>query len=139
MADFLALHLNNVGDPDQVSEYALDTKPFERAVIDFFTDMAGGDREQTFGYVGHGGTESNLFAAYIGRERHPGAVLYSSVEAHYSVPKAARVLRVEHVPTATTGDGEMDLEALRREFRHRPGHARPGRRHDRHDGPGRGG
>ena len=42
LADFLSLHLNNAGNPGQASEYGIDSKPFEQAVVDFFADLAGG-------------------------------------------------------------------------------------------------
>ena len=116
LVDFLSLHLNNVGDPDQASEYGIDSKPFEQAVVSFFTDLAGGVPEEVSGHVAHGGTEANLFAAYLGRERYPDAVLYASAEAHYSVPKIARLLRVPHVAVDTGPDGAMSLDALARDM-----------------------
>ncbi|MFE9750154.1 histidine decarboxylase [Saccharothrix saharensis] len=116
LADFLSLHLNNAGDPGQASEYGIDSKPFEQAVVDFFTDLAGGVPGEVSGHLAHGGTEANLFAAYVGRERYPDAVLYASAEAHYSVPKMSRVLRLPHVPVETGADGDMSLDALAHEL-----------------------
>ncbi|MBB5954215.1 histidine decarboxylase [Saccharothrix tamanrassetensis] len=123
LADFLSLHLNNVGSPDERSEYGMDTKPFEQAVVAFFTGLAGGIPEEVFGHIAHGGTEANLFAAYVARERFPDAVLYASAEAHYSIPKVARVLRLPHVVVDADADGAVDLAALDRELRSRPGTA----------------
>ncbi|MEU4769270.1 pyridoxal-dependent decarboxylase [Actinosynnema sp. NPDC023794] len=67
--------------------------------------------------MAHGGTEANLFAAYLGRERYPDAVLYASAEAHYSIPKITRLLRLPHVAVDTGADGAMSLDALVREVR----------------------
>jgi histidine decarboxylase len=94
----------------------LDTKPFERAVVDFFTELAGGRSDEVFGHLAHGGTEANLFAVYVARERYPDAVLFASREAHYSVPKIARLLRVPLVSVDTDEAGAMDLDALEREI-----------------------
>ncbi|MCC8242723.1 histidine decarboxylase [Saccharothrix luteola] len=116
LADFLSLHLNNAGSPGQSSEYGIDSKPFEQAVVAFFADLAGGVPGEVSGHLAHGGTEANLFAAYVGRERYPDAVLYASAEAHYSVPKIARMLRLPHVPVDTGADGAMGLDALAREL-----------------------
>ncbi|WP_381560254.1 histidine decarboxylase [Streptomyces eurythermus] len=112
LAEYLAVHGNNAGSPCGSSQYHLHTKPFERAVIDFFAGLAGAPSGAAFGYVTNGGTESNLFGAYLGRERYPDAVLYASAEAHYSIPKIARLLRMDHQPVATDAEGAMDLRAL---------------------------
>lgn len=44
----------------------------------------------------------------------PSARLLYSSEAHYSIPKAARILRIEAVAVACTADGAIDLEAFAR-------------------------
>ena len=64
------------------------------------------------GSVGASGTEGSLWALYLAREAFPDAVLIHSSEAHYSVPKAARILRMETVSIGCTSDGAIDLEAL---------------------------
>ena len=112
LAKFLAVHGNNAGSPYGSSEYHLHSKPFERAVVRFFADLAGAPVGTAFGYVTNGGTEGNIFGVYLGRERFPDAVLYASAEAHYSVPKIARLLRMKHEPIATDAGGAMDLSAL---------------------------
>jgi histidine decarboxylase len=87
--------------------------------VEFFADLAGGRDGEILGHIAHGGTEANLFAAYLGRERHPDGVLYSSAEAHYSAPKIARVLRMPHVIVDLDEQGTMDLGALEAEVRRR--------------------
>ncbi|MCE6998417.1 histidine decarboxylase [Saccharothrix sp. S26] len=123
LSSFLRLHGNNVGNPHAESDYRIDTKPFEVAVIDFFTDVAGGDRGDFFGYVTSGGTESNVFAAWVARERYPDAVLYASAEAHYSLPKISRLLRMPYVAVPTTSEGTMDTTALAGKLAKNPGRA----------------
>lgn len=123
LAEFLRLHGNNVGNPRSESDYRIDTKKFEIAVLDFFAELAGGDSERFFGYLTSGGTESNVFAAWVARERYPDAVLYASAEAHYSLPKIARLLRMPYVAVPTTSTGSMDTTALARELARHPGRA----------------
>ncbi|EWC64176.1 Siderophore biosynthesis L-2,4-diaminobutyrate decarboxylase [Actinokineospora spheciospongiae] len=123
LAEFLAVHGNNVGNPRAESAYRIDTKPFEVAVLDFFTALAGGDPSRVFGYLTSGGTESNTFAVWVARERHPDAVLYASAEAHYSLPKLARLLRMPHVAVRTRPDGTLDTTALVGELARHPGRA----------------
>ncbi|MBO8198547.1 histidine decarboxylase [Streptomyces smyrnaeus] len=113
LAQYLAVHGNNAGSPCASTDYHLHSKYFERAVVDFFAQLAGAPAGGAFGYMTNGGTESNLFGAYLGRERHPDAVLYASARAHYSVPKIARILRMEYVGVATDETGAMDLSAFR--------------------------
>ncbi|SER36439.1 L-histidine carboxy-lyase (histamine-forming) [Lentzea xinjiangensis] len=116
LAPFLSMHLNNAGSPGQASEYGLDTKPFEQAVTAFFIELAGGLPGEVFGHLAHGGTEANLFAAFVARERYPDGVLFASQEAHYSIPKIARLLRVPHVAVDVDERGAMDLTALGHEI-----------------------
>jgi histidine decarboxylase len=123
LSDFLRLHANNVGNPRSESDYRIDTKPFEVAVIDFFTELAGGDPGRVFGYVTSGGTESNVFAGWVARERYPDAVLYASEEAHYSLPKIGRLLRMPYVAVPATSAGSMDTAALARELARHLGRA----------------
>jgi len=65
------------------------------------------------GYTTTGGSEGNLEGILVGRENLPDARLFSSAEAHYSVFKAARLLRMEHVVVAARARGEMGYGALR--------------------------
>lgn len=116
LTPFLSMHLNNAGSPGQASEYGLDTKPFEQAVTAFFVEFAGGRPDEVFGHLAHGGTEANLFAVYVARERYPDGVLFASREAHYSMPKIARLLRMPYVAVDVDDGGSMDLAALGREI-----------------------
>ena len=53
-----------------------------------------------------------LFRSYLGREALQDAVLIHSDEAHYSIPKAARIQRIEAVSVACNEAGEIDLNAF---------------------------
>ncbi|MEU4806910.1 pyridoxal-dependent decarboxylase [Actinosynnema sp. NPDC023587] len=93
------------------------------SVLDFFIGLAGGEPGRVFGYLTSGGTEGNMFAVWVAREQHPDAVLYASAEAHYSLPKLARLLRMPYVAVKTRADGTMDTSALVRELARHPGRA----------------
>ncbi|MFE0800409.1 histidine decarboxylase [Streptomyces sp. NPDC058812] len=123
LAGFLGLHANNVGSPHDESQYHLNTKPLERAVVSFFADLAGAVPGTAFGYVSNGGTESNIFGVYVGRERYPDAVLYASTQAHYSVPKIARLLRMDYAEVDVLPDAAMDPDSLQARCRENPGRA----------------
>ncbi|MFK8844962.1 histidine decarboxylase [Streptomyces sp. Ac-502] len=112
LSAYLAVHGNNAGAPYISSGYGLDSRHFERAVVDFFARLAGAQPEDSFGYLTHGSTESHLFGAWLGRERHPDAILYASEHAHHSIPKIARILRMDHEPVAARADATLDTEAL---------------------------
>ncbi|WP_320775845.1 pyridoxal-dependent decarboxylase [Streptomyces sp. CRN 30] len=103
---------NNAGDPAHSDTADISTKPMERAVIAWFTELAGGDPDGTYGYVTGSGSEGILFGLHTGRRRLPRAPLYASAEAHYSVRKAAGLLRMELVEVACRADGGMDPDAL---------------------------
>lgn len=123
LAQYLAVHGNNAGSPYGKTDYHVNSKRFERAVVGFFASLADARADEIFGYVSNGGTESNLFGVYLGRERHPDAVLYASTDAHYSIPKIARLLRMEYRPVATDDMGAMapdDLAAACRQHGSRP-------------------
>jgi histidine decarboxylase len=116
LAPFLDFHLDNIGDPFSPSLTALNTKEFEREVLDYFARLwhARGpsdvdDPESYWGYVlSMGSTEGNLYALWNARDYLSGArllrrteagpdrepVLFSSADAHYSLAKGAAMLRI---------------------------------------------
>lgn len=119
LAPFLDFFLNNLGDAYAKSNYGISTQDLELEVIDRFTEMWGGYRQEApiWGAVTSCGTEGNLLGILYGREAAEAsgclATLVSSVESHYSVAKAARMYKMpyERVPS-TPSDGEMDYAAF---------------------------
>jgi histidine decarboxylase len=108
--DFL---INNLGDPYAGSHYASEVCGLEREVVAWLMDLWECDSPGDFwGSVGASGTEGNLWALYLAREAFPGAPLLHSREAHYSIPKAARILGMATVEVECTSDGAVDLDAL---------------------------
>jgi histidine decarboxylase len=60
--------LNNVGDPMIDSTYALNSRAFEREIIEFFAELFKAPSDDFWGYVTNGGSEGNLYALYLARE-----------------------------------------------------------------------
>jgi histidine decarboxylase len=105
--------INNLGDPYIGSHYASEVCELEREVIAWLMELWECDAPGDFwGSVGASGTEGNLWALYLAREAFPEARLLFSREAHYSIPKAARILRIDSTPVDCTPDGAIDIEAL---------------------------
>ena len=111
--DFGDYLINNLGDPYAGSHYASEVCAIEREAVAWLMDLWECETPADYwGSVGASGTEGNLWALYLAREAFPAARLIYSREAHYSIPKAARILRVEATPVDCTPDGAIDLDAL---------------------------
>ena len=107
---FLKYSINNLGDPFVPSNYAVHSRQFEIAVVDFFANLWKADRY--WGYVTTSGTEGNLHGILLAREKFPDGVLYTSRESHYSIFKAARYFRMDCESIPTLHMGEIDYDAL---------------------------
>jgi histidine decarboxylase len=105
--------INNLGDPYVGSHYASEVCALEREAVAWLMRLWGClDLKDYWGTIGASGTEGNIWGIYLGREALPDAVLLHSADAHYSIPKAARIQRIEAVEVASTQGGEIDLAAL---------------------------
>lgn len=105
--------INNLGDPYAGSHYGAEVCDLERAAIRWLMDLWGCDDQAAYwGAVGASGTEGNLWGIYLGREALPDAVLLHSADAHYSIPKAARIQRVPAIEVQSNDKGEIDLTHL---------------------------
>ncbi|MGI5247362.1 histidine decarboxylase [Dactylosporangium sp. CA-139066] len=118
--------LNNVGHPFATSgAYRLHTKHLEYEVIGFFADLFEAPLNNRHGYVTSGGSESTLWALWQARRQLPAAWVFTSSAAHYSVAKAAELLRmrVQTIPTDARGEMRYDLlhAAVERQHRRRRG------------------
>ncbi len=115
--------INNLGDPYAGSHYASEVCALEREAVAWFERLWDCDGDGFWGSVGASGTEGNLWALYLGREAVPGAVLVHSDEAHYSIPKAGRILGMEARPVRCAADGAIllaDLESVLKGLGGRP-------------------
>ena len=113
-AQFSGYLINNLGDPYAGSHYASEVCDLEREAVRWLMDLWGcDDHGDYWGTIGASGTEGNLWAIYLAREAFPNAVLLYSREAHYSIPKAARILRVPSEVVDCDPMGAIDVAALR--------------------------
>ena len=102
--------INNLGDPYAGSHYGAEVRVEERVAIAWLMRLWGcHDLTDYWGSVGARGTEGNLWGIYLGREMLPRAVMLYGDDAHYSLPKAARILRIPAVPVKSQPNGEMDM------------------------------
>lgn len=112
-ARFASFFINNLGDPYTGSHYATELCDLERDVVTWFMALWGCERPDEFwGSVGASGTEGNIWALYLAREAHPAAVVLHGEDAHYSIPKAARILRMEAVSIASEANGALSIDAF---------------------------
>jgi histidine decarboxylase len=102
--------INNLGDPYAESNQKSEVYEEERQAMAWLMRLWGClDLDQFWGSIGASGTEGNLWGIYLGREMLPDAVLLYGADAHYSVSKAARILRIPAVEVASLPNGEMDM------------------------------
>ncbi len=104
--------LNNLGDPYVEGNYGLNTKDFEREVIQFFANLYHLPIDDTWGYITSCGTEGNLYGILLGRELYPNGILYGSQDCHYSVAKAAKMFRIPFVEVQSQNHGEIEYSSL---------------------------
>lgn len=67
---------------------------------------------ESWGYVTNGGTESNMFGCYLGRELFPEGTPLLFKRYHYSVAKIVKLLRIKSQLVESQPDGEMDYDDL---------------------------
>ncbi|MDX1455774.1 MAG: histidine decarboxylase [Gammaproteobacteria bacterium] len=117
LADFLKVPLNNLGDPFTASTWQVDSREFEREVVEFFAKLMRAEEDDWWGYVTNGGSEGNLYGLYLARELYPNGIVYFSEETHYSVSKNVHLLGMRHIMIRTQANGEIDYDDLRETIR----------------------
>jgi histidine decarboxylase len=123
IAKFFNFLLNNAGDPYIEPDFGLHSRKFEQEVLAFFAHLYKIPEKEFWGYVTAGGTEGNLYGMFLAREIYPNGILYSSEDSHYSIPKAAKLFRIQHNVVNSQLNGEMNyehFEQLISENRHYP-------------------
>ncbi|HBB31152.1 MAG TPA: histidine decarboxylase [Cyanobacteria bacterium UBA8803] len=110
LCNFWQYSVINLGDPFSESNYKVDSKKLEQEVLFFFAKLYKIEASNFWGYVTSGGTEGNLYGIFLGRECYPEGLLYSSQDAHYSIAKAAKLLRIPSVVIRSQNNGELDYE-----------------------------
>ncbi|EIV2083178.1 histidine decarboxylase [Klebsiella aerogenes] len=109
---FLRFSINNCGDWGEYCNYLLNSFDFEKEVMEYFSGIFKIPFAESWGYVTNGGTESNMFGCYLGRELFPEGTLYYSKDTHYSVAKIVKLLRIKSQLVESQPDGEMDYDDL---------------------------
>lgn len=112
---------NNVGNPFQDSSVPFNTHDFESELILRFGQRFAFPSNNTWGFLSHSGTDSNMHGLYMGRTLLKGRTgvlpkAYFTREAHYSIQILRDLLGLETVLVDTLADGGMDAEDLRRKL-----------------------
>ena len=117
LLELLQYPLNNLGDPFIDSTWKVDSREFEREVVEFFAELLRAPEDNWWGYVTNGGTEGNLYGLYLARELYPKGICYFSQETHYSVAKNLHLLNMRHIMIRTQENGEIDYDDLKETLR----------------------
>ena len=107
---------NNVGDAfyPKKGTYELERHEDERILIERVAKIWDVDIENCWGYTTSGGSEGNMQGLYMAREMFPDGVLYHSDQAHYSIKKIAKILRMKSVVIPSDTTGAIDCIQLER-------------------------
>ncbi len=106
--------INNQGDPYAGSLHGADVCDLECEVVAWLMALWQADRPEAYwGSVGASGTESNFWALYLAREALPDAIVVYARDAHYSIPKSARILRMSTQVVDCDPSGAMSPAALK--------------------------
>jgi len=116
---------NNGGDPFKPSPVPFQTHELERELILRFARLYGFPSPDTWGFLSHSGTDSNMHGLYMGRTILKGRTgvmpkCYFTAEAHYSIQILRDLLGLDGVQVATLADAAMDPEDLRRKLAENP-------------------
>ncbi|MCX6730488.1 MAG: histidine decarboxylase [Candidatus Roizmanbacteria bacterium] len=111
------IYINNAGDPFSTLSWKKHSKHFEQEVVHFFLELYHMTKKDGWGYITSGGTEGNMEGMFLARESLPKATLYFSEDTHYSIAKAAKILRMNYVEIKSQESGEMNYEHFNRVLR----------------------
>lgn len=113
---FLKFTLINLGDPYVDSFYKVSSRKFEKEVLGIFADLYKIEKGKFGGYVTAGGTEGNIYGIYLASSKYPNGVLFAARDAHYSIFKAGRMMRLHCVVIDAEESGEMNYQDLERKL-----------------------
>ncbi len=118
---------NNVGNPFAISSFSFNTHDFEKDLILRFGKVYGFSPDNSWGFLSHSGTDSNMHGMYMGRtllKARTGTTpkCYFTKEAHYSIQILADLLGMEAIFINTLPDASMDAHDLRRKIADNPNH-----------------
>lgn len=120
-----AFAFNNVGNPFKESPIPYNTHDFECETIRKFGKLFAFPPDDTWGFLSHSGTDSNMHGMYMGRTLLKGRTgllpkAYFTREAHYSVQILRDLLGLETVMVDTLPDGGMDPDDLAHKLAEQP-------------------
>lgn len=112
---------NNVGNPFKDSAIPFNSHDFEREVILRFGQLLAFSAQDTWGFLSHSGTDSNMHGMYMGRTILKGRTgvmpkAYFTNEAHYSIQILRDLLGLETVLVNTQPDGGIDPDDLKQKL-----------------------
>jgi len=125
-SNFLPYNPNNLGNwsikevkPNQ------ETSAIERELIWQMIDLYGGSKNELEGYATSGGTEANIFSAWLGRNfleskgiKKEKIILIKTSLTHYSIEKAADIIGVKTFITPLNEENwGMDIDGLEKNIR----------------------
>lgn len=116
LSRFRGYAINNVGDPATTSMMQSNTHDFELGVLMWFGRLWELAEEDMWGYISTGGTESNLQGLFVARECFNDGILYTSDQTHFSVFKAAALLKLQTIIIGTTDRGEIQYDQLQQQL-----------------------
>ena len=116
---------NNVGNPYTQSSIEFNCHDFERDIIARFSKIHGFPSGDTWGFLSHSGTDSNMHGMYMGRkileeETHENAICYFTKEAHYSIQILSDLLGMKRIFVKTLSDAGIDTTDLKDKLMQHP-------------------
>lgn len=117
--DLANVFLNNVGDPNNEKAVNFGTLYIEREIIKTLAPLYGFEKDDVWGFVSAGGSDSNNHGIYYGRNYLESLtkmkpILYASAESHYSNMRLAQLQQLETRRIPTDDMGKMIPEEFRK-------------------------
>ena len=106
------LHINNFGSPFVKNSFKLNSKHIEKKVLNFYAQQYGLNKDNHWGYITTGGSESNECGLLIAREYYPEGILYFSDATHGCVYNAAKKLRMNFIQIESDNLDEINYQSL---------------------------
>ena len=118
---------NNVGNPYAHSSIEFNTHEFEKQIISRFGKIYGFPAADTWGFLSHSGTDSNMHGMYLGRTILKSLtgempICCFTREAHYSIQILSDLLGLRSVFINALPDASMDVDDLNIKLAQNPNH-----------------
>lgn len=107
-SDFLNYRINNIGCPFSDGSHRINSKKIEQKCIAWFAKLY--KLKKYRGYITTGGSEGNLYGLFMARQLYPNATILFSEDSHYSVFKAANILKIPYITIPSNKNGEINYK-----------------------------